>query len=182
MRAATLEPLPRCLGRRGQFGRSASNALDLGKAAPAGTPYHSRDALRVRGMPGTPSLRIEGAGNAGCRCTHSLAYDSKKVRKLQSLQVQTDRSEHSLRNGFNGLPRALPGDQALLTPSCTSPSAHALNTSLGVPGPHDFALRDGLARLAMLSRPPHSNPTSVTVAQRPSSGLERNGNIDRSSG
>jgi hypothetical protein len=51
----------------------------------------------------------------------------------------------------------------------TSPS-HWLDLSVGRPGPRDFAVRSGIARLAIQSghRVPH--PTSVTIAKRPSYG------------
>src|SRR5690349_8275800 len=48
-----------------------------------------------------------------------------------------------------------------------------LDTSVGVPGPHGFAVRECRARLAQQSRPSHPAPTSVTIAIRPSE--ERDG-------
>ena len=60
----------------------------------------------------------------------------------------------SLRNGFNGLFRALPGDRALLPPSsadmfCLSPvgptQLRELDASVGASGPHDFAVRSNIS-------------------------------------
>jgi hypothetical protein len=78
-----------------------------------------------------------------------------------------------------GIPRAM----VLRFPSCSSrgPGFVApvvrrmlrdLDASVGAPEPHDFAVRAGVARPAMPARPPHSFPTSVTVAKRPSCGEE----------
>ena len=52
----------------------------------------------------------------GARCTHSLAWELKKPH--ESVTTGPDGfNRHSLRNGFNGFLRALPGDQAFLPPS-----------------------------------------------------------------
>jgi hypothetical protein len=48
----------------------------------------------------------------------------------------------SLRNGFNGLLRALPGYRDLLPPSLSRIlPRRKLSASVGAPGPHDFAVR-----------------------------------------
>ena len=60
---------------------------------------------------------------------------------------ETAISRHSLRSGFNGFLRALPGDRALLPPSPADTSAK-LDASVGASGPHDFAVRVSVARLA----------------------------------
>ena len=65
----------------------------------------------------------------------------------------------SLRNGFNGLFRTLPGDRACLPPS--SPRSFAsqeLDTSVGVSGPHDFAVRVQRHSSLDVPRPPHPAP------------------------
>jgi hypothetical protein len=41
--------------------------------------------------------------------------------------------------------------------------ARELGTSVGVPGPHGFAVREGHARLAQPTRPPHPASTFVTT-------------------
>jgi hypothetical protein len=72
-------------------------------------------------------------------------------------------------NGFNGLLRALPGEPGLLSPS-PAQCEHCgwLDISVGISGPHDFAVRFTRIRLvpASVHRIPH--PTSVTIAIRPS--------------
>jgi len=79
-------------------------------------------------------------------------------RKHTSKSPQVHRNtRHFLRNGFNGLFRALPGDRAFLPPSLcrlaaslarlgrASPSAK-LDASVGASGPHDFAVRARLSK------------------------------------
>src|SRR3984893_3571010 len=62
------------------------------------------------------SLRRQRAqGKPGVRCTRSLACNVKSTRVSHHRSAETIRP--SLRNGFNGLFRALPGDRALLPPS-----------------------------------------------------------------
>jgi hypothetical protein len=62
----------------------------------------------------------------------------------------------SLRNGFNGVLRALLGDRAFLPPSRAAfVTPNALGLSVGRPGPHDFAVRTGIARRATPLRPSH---------------------------
>src|SRR5450755_4171905 len=73
----------------------------------------------------------------------------------------------SLRNGFNGLLRALPGDRAFLPPSLREGNPAKLSASVGAPGPHDFAVRSSHARQSQLSHPPHPAPTFVTMANAP---------------
>jgi hypothetical protein len=52
-----------------------------------------------------------------------VAACATKKHRRQQLQVRRI-NRHSLRNGFNGFLRALPGDRALLPPSCADRSAH----------------------------------------------------------
>jgi hypothetical protein len=49
------------------------------------------------------------------------------------------------RNGFNGLPRDLPGDRALLSPS-SADTSRRLDASVEASEPHDFAVRSGAVR------------------------------------
>jgi hypothetical protein len=71
-----------------------------------------------------------------------------------------------------GLLRALPGDRAFLPPSLPRITPRKLDTSVGVSGPHDFAVRCSIVRLRlsrpMLPRPSLPVPTFVTIAKRPS--------------
>src|SRR5271165_6062362 len=46
-------------------------------------------------------------------------------------------------------------------------ASQELDASVGAPGPHAFAVRFSIARLATPPRPPHPASTSVTIASRP---------------
>ena len=66
-------------------------------------------------------------------------------------------TRHSLRNGFNGFLRALPGDRACLSPSlCVA--LRKLDASVEASGPHDFAVRLSAVRQQHHQRPPHPAP------------------------
>jgi hypothetical protein len=57
---------------------------------------------------------------------------------------------HSLRDGFNGFLRALPGDRAFCRRRCADRSAQ-LSISVEMPKPHDFAVRKRRIRLMHLT-------------------------------
>jgi hypothetical protein len=92
----------------------------------------------------------------GVRCARSLACSVKNTRV--SHHGHTGITRHSLRNGFNGFLRALPGDRALLPPSSAKVVFRELDASVGASGPHDFAVRVSAARLQRYQRPPHPVP------------------------
>jgi len=58
---------------------------------------------------------------------------------------------------FDGLSRALPGVPGLIASIARAFVAPGLDLSVGRPGPHDFAVRTGRARLAP-TRPSHPAP------------------------
>src|SRR5258708_8372339 len=86
----------------------------------------------------------EGGGNAGRRCTRSRACSVVNTRV--SHHESTGTTRHSRTPRFYGLFRALPGDRALLPPSSAELLSHELDTSVGVSGPHDFAVRVSTVR------------------------------------
>jgi hypothetical protein len=61
-----------------------------------------------------PSDSKRAQGMPGVRHTRSLERNEKSVRAIHHRCAETSR--HSLRDGFNGLSRALPGDRAFLPP------------------------------------------------------------------
>jgi hypothetical protein len=75
--------------------------------------------------------------------------DARRVRSracsVENTRVShhghTGITRHSLRNGFNGFLRALPGDRACLSPSSAKVAFRQLDASVGASGPHDFAVR-----------------------------------------
>jgi hypothetical protein len=125
---------------------------------------HSRDAVRPS-YASILRLRDQRAqGMPGARRARSLACENKKAHE----HSHHGHTRHSPRNGFNGLYRALPGDRAFLPPSPRKKTSAKLDTSVGVSGPHDFAVRGAtslVADIARVHRIPH--PTSVTIAQTP---------------
>ena len=76
----------------------------------------------------------------GARCARSLACEMNKHTSIVTT-VTPEIARHSPRNGFNGFFRALPGDRACLPPSPSRIASLKLDTSVGVSGPHDFAVR-----------------------------------------
>ncbi|MGC2023501.1 hypothetical protein, partial [Bradyrhizobium sp.] len=62
-------------------------------------------------------------------------------------------------NGFNGFLRALLGEPGLLSPSLAR-SSRKFDISVGISGPHDFAVQDLRARL------PHKTSSIASRAQR----------------
>jgi hypothetical protein len=91
--------------------------------------------------------------------------------KIENTQVShhrfTGSIRPSLRDGFNGLLRALPGDRAFLSPS-PADCLCRLDISVEISGPRGFAVRIDARRLraTCVHRIPH--PTFVTIAKRPS--------------
>jgi hypothetical protein len=75
-----------------------------------------------------PPLKREGAGNAG-RSMHPQPRMQNKKAYECSHHGHTGFARHSLRNGFNGFLRALPGDRALLPPSLADRSANLMPAS-----------------------------------------------------
>jgi hypothetical protein len=104
-----------------------------------------------------PFEKQRAQGMPGARRTRGLACENEK----HTSKVTTGKdgfNRHSLRDGFNGFLRALPGDRAFLPPSSSPTDQQKLDISVGISGPHDFAVRESAARLAPLSRPRHPAP------------------------
>jgi hypothetical protein len=155
--------------------QSASRRMGHDKIA--ATIPHSRGAERPSHAKKNAHRKAEGAGNAG-RALHPRPPVQQESTGVSN-QGHTAIVRHSLRDGFNGLLRALLGDRAFLPPS---PAGHELSTSVGAPRPHGFAVREkhcsSAQRIAhSTSRPPQSRSAFVTIAIRPSE--ERNGRMKR---
>jgi hypothetical protein len=133
------------------------------------TSFFKGTASRSRStMPGwmrrafAPSRR----GRRECRVSVTPVASCVKTKTHELVTTgEAGSTRHSLRNGFNGLLRALLGDRALLPPSparCESIVAD-LNASVGASGPHGFAVRVQHASSFARPRPPHPAATSVTT-------------------
>jgi hypothetical protein len=82
-------------------------------------------ARRTRGLPIIPALETKGAGNAGRSLRPQPCVQMKKAHKCRH-HGHIGFTRHSPRNGFNKLPRALPGDQELFA---------TVTGGIGVSGP-----------------------------------------------
>jgi len=118
--------------------------------------------------------RAQGIPGAGAPAAARVVVVSTRV----SHHEYTGITRHSPRNGFNGFLRALPGDRACLPPSLAF-RFRQLDTSVGASGPHDFAVRIGIARLAR-RRVHRIPPRLCDVASRPSEWDRMAGDIDLS--
>jgi hypothetical protein len=89
---------------------------------------HSRLAIeRAQGMPGT-------------RCARSLGCKQKKHSELVTTGTAGCPGIPRA-NGFNGFLRARLGEPGLLSPLPARSSPRKLDISVGISGPHDFAVR-----------------------------------------
>ena len=87
-----------------------------------------------------PSLR---RGRGKCRahqCARSLVCERKKHTSL-SHRRYTGRHPAFPARWLYGFLRARPGDRAFLPPSPARSSTRGLDISVGISGPHDFAVR-----------------------------------------
>jgi len=84
-----------------------------------------------------------------CRVKASPMARQQEKSWRQSPRVQPNQPAFP-RDGFNGVLRALPGDRtgdrAFLPPSSARSSSRQLGISVGMPGPHDFAVRNDISR------------------------------------
>src|SRR3984893_16644867 len=106
----------------------------------------------------------------GARCARSRAWCVVNTRV--SHHGHTGKRPAFPAQWFYGLFRALPGDRALLPPSSAKIAFRELDTSVGVSGPHDFAVRLTRRSSAAPSASTASRPAAVTIACRPSVGRD----------
>ena len=128
-----------------------------------------RAVFFARGLSVPPSP-MRGRGE----CRAPDAPDSR----VCNVVVERTRVSRSHRNHpafptqwFYGFLRALPGDRALFATVIPEKLAsQELDSSVGEPGPHDFAVRLRCPRQEHPPRPPQPVPRFVTIAYRPSQG------------
>ena len=77
---------------------------------------------------------------------------------------------HSLRNGVNKLLRARPGETGLVVTVAGGITSADLTPATRASGPHAFAVRARVARLATLLASIAFHPAFVAIASRPSLG------------
>jgi hypothetical protein len=126
----------------------------------------------------TPELCMKCPQKRGNRKRRVPSAPAAACAKVESTRVshhgRTGITRRFLRNGFNGLFRALPGDRAFLPPSpprsllpenltpASGRQDHTTSPSASAPFVRAKCLR------CVLPRPSHPRPTSVTIAKRPS--------------
>jgi hypothetical protein len=123
------------------------DGVDSPSLCPAIHVFATNTHVRIPATPRCPGFakfslprKSEGAGNAGRRCARSRVCSVESTRV--SHHGHTGQRRHSLRNGFNGLLRALPGEPGLLSPSPRNAKALSrVDASVGASGPHGFAVR-----------------------------------------
>jgi hypothetical protein len=111
----------------------------------------------------------------GAQCTRSLAC-AVVVQDAHEYSQRSHRKSPGIpaRNGFNGFLRTLPGDRAFLSPSLANESANLTPASRRqdhTTSPSASKTLSSQAPLASIA----SNPASVTIAIRPSSGVDGRG-------
>ena len=123
-------------------------------------------ARYARVCPGNRAPKQKGAGKAGCSPHPRPRVGIKEPHELIHHRLRRI-IRPSLRNGFNGFLRALPGDRAFLPPS----PARTLQTWRQHRGARTTRLRrprttSFVVVTCRVHRIPH--PTFVTIAKRPS--------------
>jgi hypothetical protein len=107
----------------------------------------------------------------GCRECRAPDAPAASCAKVESTRVRnhghTGSTRHSLRNGFNGFLRTLPGDRALLSPSPADNSANLMPASRHQDHTTSPSANSALSSVAPLASTA-SRPTFVTIAIRPS--------------
>src|SRR5258705_4312228 len=122
----------------------------------------------------SPLLTIEGAGNAGRPTRPQPRVRNKKAHE-RSHHGHTGNHPAFPAQWFYGLLRALPGDQALLSPSpalLLADLTPALGRQNHTTWPYASALFVNCAAASTASR-----PASMTIAKRPSGGRDGRGYI-----
>jgi hypothetical protein len=123
---------------------------------PTGHGYARPRAMMHRKV--TDFRRLGNRGRRESRMPNAPAALRVKIENTQvSHHRFTGSIRPSLRDGFNGLLRALPGDRAFLSPS---PAACPcwLDISVEISGPRGFAVRVRCIRLLHRPRPSHPAP------------------------
>jgi hypothetical protein len=120
------------------------------------TPPHSRGALRPSFAKIFALETGRAQGKPDARCTRSLACE---IKKHTSVVTTGSPGQPGLPcTMVYGLLRALPGDQAFLTPSSADKKLRRLDADLEASGPHVFAVRVTRRSSRAHPRPPHPVP------------------------
>jgi hypothetical protein len=102
----------------------------------------------------------------GARCARSLACNIKKHTSIVTT-VTPEITRHSPRNGFNGLYVLSPVTGLVCHRRPREVAFRELDTSVGVSGPHAFAVRLKRRSSVSASASTASRPASVTLRNAP---------------
>jgi hypothetical protein len=100
---------------------------------------------------------------------------SRANRKQKTAHEHTGSAEAvrpSLRNGFTAYFELSPVTGLIVTVISEKLASQKLDASIGASGPHDFAVRITRCSSKAHPRPPHPDPTFVTMANAPLAGRD----------
>jgi hypothetical protein len=125
-------------------------------------PDDSAPRSRGTGVPEScqksPSENERAQGMPGASCAPVASRAKIKSTRVSPPQVRRT-SRHSLRYGFNGFLRGLPGEPGFLaTVPAQCEALSRVDTSVGVSGRHDFSVCDTRSRQSRASHPSHPAP------------------------
>jgi hypothetical protein len=120
-------------------------------------------ALKTRGR---REDRVRAAPAVSCAIVHHKKCAHEHTGSAETLRP-------SLRNGFTAyIALSLVSGLSSHHRPRDALASRELDASIGASGPHDFAVRIDVARLATPTRPPQPAPTSVTCATSPLPGRD----------
>src|ERR1700760_2230743 len=98
--------------------------------------------MRTQAIPrGTQATLKGGRREDRVRAAPAVSSANRKQKAAHEHTGSAEAVRPSLRNGFNGFLRALPGDRLVVTVAPKKLASRELDASTGASGPHDFAVR-----------------------------------------
>src|ERR1700689_1436856 len=114
--------------------------------------------FRARFAKNVGPIKSEGAGNAGRSMRPQPGGQKNSAAPVVIVTTVTPETPGIPRAMVYSLLHALPGEPGLFATVAGRICIHRLDTSVGVSGPHDFALRLRRLRLRHHRRPSHPAP------------------------
>jgi hypothetical protein len=127
----------------------------------------------ARGLQIVRPHKIEGAGKTGCALHPRSHVQCASKQNAHEHTGEAEAVRPSLRNGFTAyIVLSLVNRASCHHRPREALASQELDASIRASGPHAFAVRISVARLATLTRPPQPVPTSVTLANAPLAGRD----------
>jgi hypothetical protein len=117
----------------------------------------------------------EGAGNTGCTLHPRSRVQVCAFKNAHEHTGSAEAIRHSLRNGFNGLFRALPGVPGLIATVARASLSCELDASVGASGPHVLAVRMQNALVSCAACVHRISPRVCDDHDTPLGGVRRRG-------